>query len=392
MHRIVPPGRVVGLDVARCLALLGMIATHTLLSSTPDGGVTVIQSIAGGRASALFAVLAGVSLALMTGRRHPPTGRAFLGSAAGVAVRALLIAAIGLLLGGLEHGVAVILTYYGVLFCLGIPFLSLRAPALAALAGVWAVAAPVLSHLLRPSLPERGFDSPSFAMLDEPVRLLSELTFTGYYPAVPWMTYLLAGMAIGRLDLRRARTATWLLVTGVAVAVLAKVVSAALVDRPGVLRELRETFTGPASADTFAASLEHGLYGVTPTGSWWWLAVASPHSGTPFDLLHTAGSALAVIGGCLLVGRVALRLWAVAFGAGVMTLTLYSLHLVVRAFAPWPDDSTGTFLKHVVMVVVIGAAYRLAGRSGPVERLVTAAASATRRAVVGDRQPERSAK
>lgn len=277
MHRIVPPGRIVGLDVARCLALLGMIATHTLLSSTPDGDVTVIQSIAGGRASALFAVLAGVSLALMSGRGQPPSGRDFVATGAGLAVRALLIALIGLLLGGLEHGVAVILTYYGVLFCLGIPFLSLRAPALAGWAVLWAVAAPVLSHLLRPSLPERGFDSPSFAMLDEPLRLLSELTFTGYYPAVPWMTYLLAGMAIGRLDLRRARTAAWLLGVGLAVAVLAKVVSAALVGRPGVLGELRQTFTGPASADTFAATLEHGLYGVTPTGTWWWLAVAAPH-------------------------------------------------------------------------------------------------------------------
>lgn len=392
MHRIVPSGRIVGLDVARCLALLGMIATHTLVSTTADGGVTVMQSIAGGRASALFAVLAGVSLALMSGRGQPPVGRDFAATAAGLAVRALLIALIGLLLGGLNHGVAVILTYYGVLFCLGIPFLSLRAPALAGLAALWAVTAPVLSHLLRPSLPERGFDSPSFTMLDEPLRLLSELTFAGYYPAVPWMTYLLAGMAIGRLDLRRARTAAALLAVGLAVGVLAKVVSATLVGRPGVLSLLRETFTGPASADTFAASLEHGLYGVTPTGTWWWLAVAAPHSGTPFDLLHTAGSALAVIGGCLLLGRLAPRVLAVTFGAGVMTLTLYSLHLLVRAWGPWPDDTTATFLKHVVMVLVIGAAYRLAGRSGPVERMVTAAATGTRRAAAGDRQLERSAK
>ena len=59
-------GRLVGLDVARCLALLGMVATHVLDERTPAGDLTTAQWLAGGRASALFAVLAGVSLALMT--------------------------------------------------------------------------------------------------------------------------------------------------------------------------------------------------------------------------------------------------------------------------------------------------------------------------------------
>ena len=31
--------------------------------------------------------------------------------------------------------------------------------------------------------------------------MLAELTFTGYYPAVPWLAYLLVGLALGRLDL-----------------------------------------------------------------------------------------------------------------------------------------------------------------------------------------------
>lgn len=61
---LVATGRVVGLDVARCLALIGMIATH-ILNSTGEDGITVTQQLAGGRASALFAVLAGVSLSLI---------------------------------------------------------------------------------------------------------------------------------------------------------------------------------------------------------------------------------------------------------------------------------------------------------------------------------------
>src|SRR5690606_21953665 len=46
-------GRLVGIDVARCLALLGMVATHLLLPRTPEGELAFAHSLAGGRASAL---------------------------------------------------------------------------------------------------------------------------------------------------------------------------------------------------------------------------------------------------------------------------------------------------------------------------------------------------
>ena len=122
------PSRLVGLDVARCVALLGMVTTHVLLDFTPEGDLSFSQWLAGGRASALFAVLAGVSLALMTGRRRPVHGRDRLRASAGLAVRAVLIAVLGFALAGLDSGLAIILTYYGVLFLLGLPFVGLRAP------------------------------------------------------------------------------------------------------------------------------------------------------------------------------------------------------------------------------------------------------------------------
>ena len=63
------------------------------------------------------------------------------------------------------------------------------------------VAAPVLSQVVRPHLPARGYASPYFDQLDQPVQFLSELTFTGYYPVVPWLAYLLVGIGVGRMDL-----------------------------------------------------------------------------------------------------------------------------------------------------------------------------------------------
>ncbi|MCW2815133.1 MAG: hypothetical protein JWN84_2588, partial [Nocardioides sp.] len=185
--------RLVGLDVARCLALLGMMATHVLDSRTPTGELTTAQWLAGGRASALFAVLAGVAMALVAGGRTPVRGRDRVRTSLALLVRALAVAAIGIGLGVLDTGVAVILTYYAVLFVLGLPFLGLTWRPLLGLAVVWAVAAPVVSRLLVPRLPERQFESPQPDQLDTPGQLLSELLLTGYYPALGWLTYLLLG-------------------------------------------------------------------------------------------------------------------------------------------------------------------------------------------------------
>jgi uncharacterized membrane protein len=326
-------GRLVGLDVARCLALLGMVAAHVLDDSP----------LVDGRASALFAVLAGVSLVLLERRT---TRR-------GIALRAVLIALLGLALGELDTGIAVILTYYGVLFVLGLPFLRLPARVLWPLAALWAVAAPVVSHLVRPELPERQTASPAFDQLAEPGHLLSELLFTGYYPAFVWLAYLLLGLAIGRSDLRSPALQARLVAVGAPLALAAYAVSQVLTAQPGLARlEPDATY-----------------YGTTPTGDGaGWLLLVAPHSGTPFDLLQTGGCAMAVTGLCLLVaGAVPPRPLAVLFGAGTMTLTLYTLHVVMRTERVWPAEEPSSYGWHVVVLLAIGAAFAAAHRRGPLE-------------------------
>lgn len=366
--------------MARCLALLAMVATHVLDERTATGDLTFAQSLAGGRASALFAVLAGVSIALVTGRGQPFQGKLRARAAAGLAVRAVLVAAVGLVLAEVDSGIAVILTYYGVLFLLALPFLGLSARWLAVSALTWVVAAPVVSHWVRPLLPERGFASPSWGQLvDDPLGLLSELTFTGYYPAVPWLAYVLAGMAIGRLDLTARRVSAALVAVGSALAVVATAGSHALTERPEVGRSL---LTDPPAGDESATALldriSQGLPGTTPTdGAWQWLLVVAPHTATPFDLAQTTGSALAVIGLALLVvgatSGVATRAIALFFGAGTMTLTLYSLHVVCRSPTLLPDALRDSYRFHALLLLGIGLVFVAAGRSGPLERIVATA-------------------
>ncbi len=354
-------GRLVGLDVARCLALLGMVATHVLPATGAHGTLTTTQWLAGGRASALFAVLLGVSLALVSGGSRQHQGGRLGRDAAGLAVRAVLVAVTGLLLGLLDTGLAVILTYYGVLMVLALPFLVLGPRALLGTAVTWAVLSPVVSQMVRPELPPRRFDSPAPEHLDEPGRLLGELLLTGYYPALCWLAYVLLGMGLGRLDLRPVGTALTVAVLGLVVAVGATLASWAASAAVGLTRD-------------DLTAVEGGMFGQTPVGEWRWLAVVAPHSTTPFDLLQTGGSAMLVVGGCLLVvagvgllGEGAVHVLAVVFGAGTATLSLYALHVVMRSERVWPAEEPGSFRWHLLVLLWAGALLVAVGRRGPLE-------------------------
>ncbi|GAB3257061.1 heparan-alpha-glucosaminide N-acetyltransferase domain-containing protein [Nocardioides dilutus] len=375
--------RLVGVDVARCLALLGMVATHVLAERDADGSLTTAQWLAGGRASALFAVLAGVSMALMSGRRTPARGRERTRIGLGLAVRAALIALLGLALGGLDHGIAVILTYYGLLFLLGLPFLGLRTRPLLLLAGGWAVLGPVVSQLVRPHLPERRFGSPSFEQLSDPGRMLGELLFTGYYPVVPWLAYVLLGLALGRAHLRSRRVQVWLAGAGLATAVAATTVSRWLTTADPVSARLLADRPSRGIEDLLD-QISEGMYGQTPAdGSWAWLLVVAPHSTTPFDLLQTMGSAAFVLGCCLglagLAGRFGERALAVFFGAGAMTLTLYTLHVLMRTDRFWPAEEPDSFRWHVLVLLAVGAVFVAARRRGPLEWVVARVSGFARR-------------
>lgn len=145
------------------------------------------------------------------------------------------------------------------------------------------------------------------------------------------MAYLLAGMAVGRLDLSRWRTSVYVALLGAVLAAVSWFASRMMLEREGVLGTLRRTYDGPAVSGSMPEVLAQGLHGSTASDSWWWLVVAAPHSGTPFDLAQTIGSALVVIGLCLMAGRLLPSLLAVVFGAGAMTLTLYAAHVFLRA-------------------------------------------------------------
>ena len=381
------PGRLRGIDAARGLALLGMMATHLLptFESNADLTPTWIGLTLSGRAAALFAVLAGVGLALSTGKHRPLDGPELSAARRGVALRALVIAAVGLTLGGLEVNLAIILVHYAALFLCVLPFLGMGLKRLCAWAGGWILASPMLAYLLRPWLlaanpPLELGHNPAWEDLSTPTRLLADLFFTGYYPVFQWLSYVLVGLVIGRLMLAKPLVPVVLLVVGSAVAFAAKTLGVAAMESWGGRAALEEILDSPGYP--LDSVLQVNLTGIRQEGSWWWLASAAPHSGTTLDLLHTSAVAAAVIGVCLLLGRLAewvdLDLLLPLRGAGAMTLTLYTVHVwVVSGFylkplpAGWTED--GMYFVQAATAIVVGMVFALLKWRGPLEWLGHAA-------------------
>ncbi|TIX94995.1 MULTISPECIES: heparan-alpha-glucosaminide N-acetyltransferase domain-containing protein [unclassified Mesorhizobium] len=234
--------RPVSIDLARGLAVFGMFAVHV----GPDSGeglVGRVMEFAYGRSSVLFAVLTGFSLILITGRNAPKSGVASRQAIAKVAVRALILLALGSTLKYLDVAYEPILAYYGVCFMLVLPLYRLSAQQLGLLAAATALVLPQVRFLLLPM-----FGSESSA--PEVFKLL----VSGDYPALTWVPFLIAGMAIARFDLRK-RAMHWCLgLAGVALAVLGfGGFSLALHLLPGVSADGRFAGTWPGSRLLVAA-------------------------------------------------------------------------------------------------------------------------------------------
>jgi uncharacterized membrane protein YeiB len=362
--------RIIGIDVARGLALAGMLAVHVFPTFDDDGTASVATALASGRGAAVFATMAGVGLALVAGRRVSYG----TGTRVSVVVRALLLLLLGLLLGyvtvagGLD--VYVILPYYAIMFLLAVPLLGVRPVPLAVLSLTLAAAATftVFATVGAVADPSDGIDPTIGDALRHPVGLLVLLLVGGAYPAVVWLAYITAGLAIGRLDLRSPRFAGWLLGSGAALAAAAWLASWILLFPLGGLHHLRDN--APPGPDWTDARLLWEPWGDFDT--YWWYAIRAPHSGAPLDVLHTLGFAVAVLGAALLLTRAPLmaRLLRPLADAGSMVLTLYCAHIVVLATGLLGDHPYAQYVVLLAGMIVFAVAWKRRFTRGPLEALI----------------------
>lgn len=384
--------RLHGVDVARSLAIFGMVTVHTGVPFLSGGISDAAYELTRGRSAILFAFLAGLSLALVSGRRRPARGHTGHTVAVKVATRALILLLVGSFLATLDSGVAVILNYYGLFFLLALPLLRLRAPALAAIAAAIAAMGPQLSFVVRWAfeygpLPYAWIDTSS--TVDPLSRLAGagvlDFLLMGDYPALTFMAVLVAGMTVGRLDLGSNRIQPVLLAVGSALAAIGYGVSAFVLyglDLIGRLGALPTASPHTGSGGTGVETVLGQMHGAVPADDPGWLFIATPHSGTSFEILGSTGVVLVVLAVCLLIGdRIGSVLYPLT-AVGSMSLTIYTGHVLILA---WINalDSPVAFLADigpeffVVGSLLFATFWRLALGRGPLERLLAAAASVT---------------
>lgn len=367
------PDRVVALDIARMIALLGMFSEHLLMGNAPEAVLAVVT----GFPSTMFAVLGGASAAVST-RTLIRAGRP-AAACLSVAVRGLLIATIGLILGAVPLVIVMVLSYYG--FALIALACVLRLPtwALGCLAAALSLAGPHLILWARATGAAGAIASPSFA---SPLEFLQTIVFTGFYPAITWFTYMLIGLCAGRAVISgraRIHVAAALFIPGLLMFIAGFISD--ILSRAAVIDTLVADGT---SAQTAHKLVENG-YG-TPLGSGW-LALLSgaPHTGTTADIMRTAGMALVVFGALLMaIPRDSAKLplpGKIIARAGSAPLTIYILHffgfyalLLIAILA----DSSGVWVFgpvgiaiHTLAALGVGTYLLLTDRRGPLETLIS---------------------
>lgn len=358
------PPRLMGLDVARGLAILGMVGAHI-------GGVGDLEigdpgtwaGIVHGRPSLLFAVLAGVSIALMTGRTQPPSVDALPRIRLQLVGRGVVIFVVGLFLELLNSPVAVILTLYGLLYVVAIPFLRWRIRNLLLLAGALAVAGPPLLVALR-------------ALLLVPGGAGLGLTLYGMYPLTVWATLMFAGLALGRMPLSELRTQVGCLVAGAVLAVAGGTLGAV-----GHAVGVEDSGMSPP----FGTAMTWEDYGDRLTSLDPWAGVIgsftadAPHSAGTAEILGSGGFALVVIALCLLASGPLRWILLPLAALGSMPLTAYTAHVisivVVGSPGGFPVDPA--FWGATTAALLIGATLvSIVWGRGPLERLTASAARA----------------
>lgn len=375
------PPRILGLDIARGLAILGMAGAH-IGETEPFEWLdpATWADLVHGRSSILFAVLAGISIALMTGRSAVPERERIPGIRLNLIGRGAVIFLIGLALEMLNTPIAVILTLYGLLYVAVIPFLRWRPWQLLTGAAVLALLGPALLAFLN-------------AVMLHPYGSGIGFVLYGTYPITVWMSLVLAGMALGRLHIGQLRTAVVALGIGLALVVVGYGLGG-IGQAAGITGSLGSSSfssgegssiidggsgsigTAPSGWESYPQALaESDPLGAVLTA----VFAVDPHSGGTAEILGSGGFALVVIALCLLLSR-PLRWVLLPLGAlGSMPLTAYSAHVVSIVLVGGPGaffSSNSFWVATAIGLLLVTTLWSMFFGRGPLERLVGRGAAA----------------
>ncbi len=301
--------RITGYDIARALAVLGMILVNFKVvlwnGFEGPGWLKNIVGIFEGRAAATFVVLAGIGISLLS-RRARLSGDGALVKADRVM---LLKRSLFLLAGGLLYTPiwpADILHFYALYIAIGVFFLAAPAKRLMQSTLTVTVLFPVLCLFMDYG---KGWDFSTLTYLDfwSFEGMVRHLFFNGFHPVFPWLAFLLLGMWIGRRDLREPRVRRRIFLPALGVFLIVEILSKLLLKLV------------PPAAMELSAEEARFLLGT------------SPMPPMPFYMLSGGATAVIVICFCVWLGQKAADgTWVKPFiRTGQSALTLYVAHVVI---------------------------------------------------------------
>lgn len=331
-------GRLLGLDLFRAVAVFGMFVAHVGPAAwVPGDGFGTVNwewEVFHSRMPAMFAFAAGLSLNL--GGSHDPS--AIKPAIASTVVRAALLTLCGIGLTLLGTPVVVILASFGLWLLLALPFRRMSACGLLIVAGIWAVLGPALSFGLR-------------AFVDIPENALWAGVVDGDYPALTWMPFIVAGLAVGRLDLSSRQTRRRLGVGGLVLTALVYGLSGlflAVGGREQLIVALPRSAVRDGAQEFSRAFFRES--GVTDTSSWFWLLTPAPHSGSWADVLGCLGVCALLLAVLLPVGD-----WAADAAAGRTARLQSVFQATVRACAAAGAAVLSVYAAHIMAMAAITA-------------------------------------
>ncbi|WP_107924216.1 DUF418 domain-containing protein [Lysinibacillus parviboronicapiens] len=299
--------RLVALDAARGLAVIGMYLQHF-------GSNETISAIVSGNTTLLFLLCGGISYSIMAQRMKDRETETTMFPARMLA-RAVFIDVIGYLLILLNTPYGVILPAYAAMFVLALVLVRCSTRTLVITATILTVAAPPMMILGMSVL------SGSYILYDIAGGPMSTLALA---PA------FVVGMAVGRLNLTKVRTALSLAGIGGIILAFGKMLSTFVI--PGLNRSFEAWLIGKQGTGS-ALPTPPDPNAIWPLNTepplWNLLFSTAPHSASMFQTLIGLGGALIVLGLVCLVAKktsIVLRPFA---AVGRVALTMYAVQFVV---------------------------------------------------------------
>lgn len=222
--------RIIGYDVARSLAVFGMVLVNYRLvmvgSTLEPSGLATFVGLFEGRAAALFVILAGVGISLLASKARKSKSKTIVQQTQWALIkRALFLFVVGLLY--VPIWPADILHFYGVYMLIALLMVTASDRQLWQGALGLCLAFPLLTMLFDYT---QGWDFATLAYEDfwTPLGMIRHLFFNGFHPAIPWCAFMLFGMWLGRQEIRQSRVRWRLFLGGMLTAVCAELLSITL--------------------------------------------------------------------------------------------------------------------------------------------------------------------